>query len=435
MPKISQKPSVCLYFQVHQPYRLKTYNFFHDEKDFFVGPEGALNRDIFEKVARKSYLPTNALMLELLQNYPEFKISFSLSGVFLEQCLEYGKIGKEVLESFQKLVKTGRVELLSETYYHSLTFLYSKQDYAEQILKHRRLIRKLFGVQTKVFRNTELIYNNELAQFIRAMGFSGMLLEGWDKVVGEQNVHEVHAPVASNLHPEDLRIAMSSSVEKPKKNFGLLLKNYKLSDDIAFRFGNKAWEEFPLTAPKYAHWLDSISGDTINLFMDYETFGEHQWEETGIFDFLRELPGEVLKAGITFQMPSETLQNYENKGEIDCHDYLSWADQERDLSAWTGNSLQDSALEAVFSLESAMHVLKKSKKKTVKKLVDAWHKLQTSDHFYYMCLKFWNDGDVHKYFSPYESPYEAYISFMNVFSSLKEQVLETQKSLNLNQNA
>ncbi len=421
--------SICFYFEVHQPYRLRNYNFFEEDKNYFHGPQQAYNEDIFKKVAEKCYLPTTQLLSELLERHPEFRVSFSLSGVFLEQCLEFGEIGKQVLESFQKLVKTGQVELLSETYYHSLTFLYSKLDYAEQIIKHRKLIKKLFGVHTKVFRNTELIYNNEIANFIKGMGFDGMLLEGWDKILGWRSSHHLMKPMTVNLPESDRKIAEQYQVGKPKEKFSLLLKDYRLSDDIAFRFGNKNFPEYPLTAEKFSQWLKKVEGETINLFMDFETFGEHQWSETGIFEFLKELPTEILKNNMNFRTPSETIKNLQPVGEVDCHHHLSWADMERDLSAWTGNQLQDTAMESIKKLESAIHLMKLSKKKKFEPLIDAWRKMQTSDHFYYMCLKYWHDGDVHKYFSPYESPYEAFISYMNVYSALRAQIEKAVKSL------
>ncbi len=427
--------SVCFYFQVHQPYRLRDYNFFSEDKDYFRGPDGGTNQEIFEKVAKKCYLPTTALLLEMMHSHPELKISFSMSGIFIEQCLENGAIGKRVLQNFQDLVETGRVEILSETYFHSLTFLFSKQDYAEQIIKHRKLMHQTFGVWPKVFRNTELIYNNEIANFIKEMGYSGMLLEGWDPVLSGKTQHFVMESVKSGLHQDDRRIAQRYSIGKYKEDFGLLLKDYKLSDDIAFRFGDRTWVEYPLDVGRFATWLEPIMGDTINLFMDFETFGEHQWEDTGIFEFMRALPAELLKRGISFATPSETLKLYERHGEIDCHAHLSWADLERDLSAWTGNPLQDSCIASIAALEKFVHPLKKSRKKEILELVHHWRLMHTSDHFYYMCLKYWEDGDVHKYFSPFESPYEAYIAYMNVYNSLRDRIMDAFKNLTKNKNA
>jgi len=415
--------SICFYFQVHQPYRLSKCSAFEmgNKEEYFDGPEAYRNNAVFEKVARKCYIPTNKLMLELLQAHPEFKISYSLSGVFLEQCLEYGEVGKKVLESFKALVKTGQVEILSETYYHSLSWLFSKKEFAEQILKHQALIKKIFNVKPTVFRNTELIYSSEIAEFIREMGFKGILAEGWDYYLDWKSPNLLYHPEKVELHPEDKKIAKNYSIrKKPLKNIALLLKNYKLSDDIAFRFSNKGWAEWPLSTDKYAAWLDSTEGDTINLFMDYETFGEHQWEDTGIFNFMRHLPEAMLKQNIGFKTPSQTIQDNEIKGDLHIPHLMSWADMERDLSAWRSNEMQESALQRVFELEQEVEqILPKIHNKESNKLQNDWRKLQTSDHFYYMCTKYWSDGDVHAYFSCYDSPYEAYITYMNTLNDFE----------------
>lgn len=390
--------SVCFYFQVHQPFRLKRYRIFdigNDREYFNDDSHTSLNnKKILEKVAGKCYLPANAVMLELLQKHPEFKISFSFSGVFLEQLEMYSP---ETLESFQKLVDTGRVEVLSETYYHSLSFLYSKDEFRSQVELHKKKIKKLFGVTPKVFRNTELIYNNELANVVESMGYKGILAEGADHVLGWQSPNFLYRP-------------------KGTKKIKLLLKNYKLSDDIAFRFSSKEWAEHPLTAPKFANWVNQINGNgnVVNLFMDYETFGEHQWEDTGIFNFLRHMPGEILKhPDNNFMTPSEVVETYPAVSELDVHNFMSWADVERDLSAWLSNSMQHEAAHKLYELEPKVLAINNPK------LTDDWRRLQTSDHLYYMCTKWFNDGDVHKYFNPYESPYEAFIAFMNVLNDMK----------------
>jgi len=392
-----------------------------DKEAYFEGPEAYRNEAIFEKVAYKCYLPTNALMLELLNQHPEFRISYSFSGVFLEQCLEYGELGKQVLDSFKALVKTGQVEILSETYYHSLSWLFSKKEFAEQIIKHQKLIQKIFRKKPTVFRNTELIYSGEIAEFIREMGFKGILAEGWDHYLGWKSPNYLYHPQKVELHPEDQKVAKKYAIRKnAPKNIALLLKNYKLSDDIAFRFSNKGWAEWPLTTEKYTSWVDSAEGDTLNLFMDYETFGEHQWEDTGIFDFMRHLPEALLGENIGFKTPSETIKTYENKGEVHVPHLMSWADMERDLSAWRSNEMQESALQRVFDLEQrVMQTLSPGKKKQDERLLNDWRKLQTSDHFYYMCTKYWSDGDVHAYFSCYDSPYDAYITYMNTLNDFE----------------
>lgn len=386
---------VCFYFQVHQPHRMGNYNLFQIGKhqDYF---DEVKNKEIAEKVARKCYLPTNSVMLELLKKHPGFKISYSISGTALEQ---FEKFTPEVLDSFKELARTGRVEFLSETYYHSLSFLYSKKEFVEQVEMHKRKIQELFGQTPKVFRNTELIYNNELASFIEGMGYKAIISEGADHILGWRNANFVYRP-------------------KGTKQLKLLMKNYKLSDDIAFRFSEKSWKEWPLTAEKFSHWVNQVngSGETINLFMDYETFGEHQWESTGIFEFLKRLPEEVLKhPDNSFVTPLE-LADMEARDEVDVHNYMSWADVERDLSAWLGNSMQNSSIAELYSLEPS---IKNSKKK---ELIEAWRKLTTSDHFYYMCTKWFADGDVHKYFNPYDSPYDSYINFMNILQDVKERL-------------
>lgn len=395
-------PSVCFYFQVHQPWRIKKYrvfdiggdhNYFNDDSD-----TSRNNRAVFKKVARKCYLPANEAIRELLARHSEFRASYSLSGVFLEQAEQFAP---EVIDSFRMLVDTGRVEILAETYYHSLSSLYSPKEFREQVRMHGDLVKKLFGVVPRVFRNTELIYSNAIAREVEAMGYSGILAEGADHIMGWRSPNFVYEPAGS---------------EKMK----LLLKNYRLSDDIAFRFSSRDWVEFPLTAPKFAEWVNAVNGagEVVNLFMDYETFGEHQWEDTGIFAFLRALPTEILKHPDNgFVTPSEAIRKYKSVSELDIHHPISWADIERDLSAWLSNAMQNEAVKRIYSLED--RILKNGDVE----LVRDWRRLQTSDHFYYMCTKWWSDGDVHKYFSPYDSPYEAFIYYMNAVSDLEARLL------------
>jgi alpha-amylase len=421
-----QKKTVCFYFQVHQPYRLSKCNVFEigAKEDYFHGPMNYENEKVFEKVARKCYLPTNALILEMLEKNPDFKAAYSFSGVFLDQCLSYGETGKKVLDSFKKLVDTGRVEILSETYYHSLSWLFSKKEFAEQIKKHQKLIYKIFGKKPTVFRNTELIYNNEIGEFIREMGFKGVLAEGWDHYLQWRSPNYLYEPKKIEIHPEDKKIAREYAMKKTKpKKFVMLLKNYKLSDDIAFRFSNRGWNEWPLTADKFTAWADTAEGDTVNLFMDYETFGEHQWEDTGIFEFMKYLPIELQKRNIGFKTPSETIKAYKPVGEVDVPYLMSWADMERDLSAWCSNEMQNAALKRIFDMEGDIkNLISGLPKKEQEKILDTWGKLQTSDHFYYMCTKYWNDGDVHAYFSPYESPYDAFITYMNTVTDFEQKL-------------
>jgi len=394
-------PSVCLYFQVHQPFRVKKYPYFSvgwDHDYFSEGAQNSLNnKHILARVARKCYLPANRALLDLLNWHPEFRCSFSFSGVILEQIEE---LAPEVLKSFQDLVATGRVEILGETYHHSLAFLFSRAEFRRQVALHSRKVQQLFGVKPKVFRNTELIYSNDVAREVEKMRFKGILSEGADHVLDWRSPNFIYRPAGT-------------------KKISLLLKNYRLSDDIAFRFSQRQWKDWPLTAEKFAHWVNKVNGNgtNVNLFMDYETFGEHQWEDTGIFEFLRHLPGEILKhPDNDFATPSELIAKYKPVSELDVPSYVSWADVERDLSAWKGNALQDDALHAIYGMERAV------RKTRDPLIIDDWRKLQTSDHFYYMCTKWFADGDVHAYFNPYESPYEAFTSYMNAVRDLRQRI-------------
>jgi len=393
--------SICPYFHVHQPFRIKKYRVFdigNDNEYFNDNSETDLNnRRIIEKVANKSYRPTNKILQELLDNHPDFRFALSFSGTVLDQFEAYTP---DVLESFQKLVASGRVEILADTYHHSLAFFYSVPEFEKQVKKHQKRIEQLFGQTPKVFRNTELSYRNDLAKWCEDHGYLGIMAEGWEKYLGWRSPNFLYYPPGCS-------------------KIKVLLKNYKLSDDVAFRFSNQAWESWPLSAETYTSWIHSHHGDaeTINLFMDYETFGEHQWEDTGIFNFLRALPSLLTsRSDTSFKTPSETIKSYNTVGEIDVPDILTWADTDRDLTAWTGNDIQRDAIKAIYNLESKVLQTKN------KELIETWRKLQTSDHFYYMCTKWSADGDVHAYFSPYQSPYDAYIAFMNALSDLQLRV-------------
>ncbi len=398
-------PSVCFYFQVHQPYRLRHYSFFDIGHNHMYEDEEA-NKAIMLKVADKCYLPMNDLLMRLIDRHQgKFKISFSMSGVFIEQMVQYAP---KVLQSFKDLVATGCVEVLAETYAHSLSFLFSPKEWMEQIRLHDELVKEHFGVTPTSFRNTELIYNNDIAQMAEDMGYQAILTEGADQVINWRSPNFAYQP--GNC-----------------RRIRLLLKNYRLSDDIAFRFSNQGWEEYPLSAEKYASWLFALNGkgETINLFMDYETFGEHQWAETGIFNFMEALPGLVLaNPDFSFATPTETAKACSPMARLDIPQYISWADAERDLSAWRGNDLQDDALGAVAALEADV------KKTGDPDLLKVWRRLTTSDHFYYQCTKFFSDGDVHKYFSPYETPYDAYIFFMNSLADLELTVRHRLEEMN-----
>jgi len=385
-------PSVCFYFQVHQPLRLRHYTVFDKNDRYFDDYKNAF---ICRKVANKCYLPANRMILNLIRRFGgRFKVAYSITGVVLEQLLSFSP---EVVSTFDALAETGCVEFLAETYYHSLSFLYSHDEFVEQVNKHIETINSFFGQKPRVFRNTELVYNNDLAALIESTGkFDAIITEGADHILGYRSPNFVYQP-------------------KGCKNLKLLLKNYSLSDDIAFRFSNRDWPQWPLTADKFARWISNVNGNgnVVNLFMDYETFGEHQWEDTGIFDFMRHLPQEILKhPDNNFKTPSEVVQHYRPVDTIDVPHIISWADIERDLSAWVGNAMQSNAIHELYRLE------KKIKQTADEKIIADWRKLQASDHFYYMCTKYFADGDVHKYFNPYESPYDSYINFMNVLDNL-----------------
>ena len=384
--------SVCFYFQVHQPFRLRNYTIFDTDSNYF---DDAKNAQICRKVANKCYLPANRLMLDLIKKHNgKFRISYSITGVLLEQFEMYAP---EVLATFKELAATGCVEFLTETYYHSLSSLYSRNEFIEQVKKHQAAIQRLFGQTPRVFRNTELIYSNHLAELIESIGgFDAILAEGADHILGYKSPNFVYSP--------------------PKcKHLKLLLKNYRLSDDIAFRFSNRGWNQWPLNARKFADWVNEVNGCgyVVNLFMDYETFGEHQWEDTGIFNFLRHLPEEILKhPDNSFKTVSEAAAAFDAVDTVSVPYTISWADIERDLSAWLGNSMQKNAIAELYKLEE------KIKSTADESIIRDWRKLQTSDHFYYMCTKWFSDGDVHKYFNPYDSPYDSYINFMNVMENL-----------------
>jgi alpha-amylase len=383
--------AICFYFQVHQPFRLKKYRFFDIGNDHYYYNDYE-NKSIMRKVAKKCYLPTNKTFLDLINEYgSDFKIAFSISGVALDQFELYAP---DVLESFQRLVDTGNVELISETYAHSLSSLKSSEEFERQIKMHRKKIKDLFGVEPKVFRNTELIYSDRIGELVADMGYKGMITEGAKHILGWKSPNYIYC---NAINPK----------------LKLLLKNFKLSDDIAFRFSNRAWEEYPLTTEKFVSWINSLDSkeETVNLFMDYETFGEHQWAETGIFDFLRALPNAVFKySDYTFATPGELVEKIDPVGAIHVPYPISWADEERDLTAWLGNELQDEAFNNLYKLYD------KVKEINEPDIWKDWSYLQTSDHFYYMCTKWFSDGDVHKYFNPYDSPYEAFVNYMNILS-------------------
>lgn len=394
--------NLCLYFQVHQPFRLRRYRFFdighHD--NYFDEQYNAL---ILNKVAEKCYRPTNSLLLELIKNSGgRFNVSFSISGTALDQFETYAP---DVLESFQELAATGHVEFLAETSTHSLSSLKCEKEFSRQVIEHTRRIDKLFGQRPVILRNTELIYSDHIGDMARKLGFKAMLTEGADHILGWRSPNYLYH------HPEETE-------------FSLMLKNYRLSDDIAFRFSDPNWNQRPLTAEKFVHWLNAVphAEPMINLFMDYETFGEHQWAESGIFEFLKALPDHVYKnSDYHFVTPSEAMGKLKPVAPLSVPYPISWADEARDLSAWLSNDLQRDAFESLYRLSGVMHDCDDER------LIRKWRYLQTSDHFYYMCTKYFADGDVHKYFNHYNSPYEAYINYMNVLSDFEMRLEEYRK--------
>ena len=400
--------AVVLYLHVHQPHRLKQYTIFeaaHDHNYFNDMSDTDLNnRRVFERIAEKSYRPMNALLERLLERHDDFKLSLSITGTFLVQAETYAP---DVLESFKRLVATGKVEILAETYHHSLAFFYSKAEFERQVNLHREKIFQTFGVVPSIFRNTELAYNDELASWAERRGYKGILAEGWDPVLEWRSPNHVYKAAGTD-------------------KLALLLKNYRLSDDLAFRFGNQSWAEWPLTAHKFAQWANHNSPGSriVNLFMDYETFGEHQWASTGIFNFFEHFIAQWLKTpGNTFHTISGAIANNPIEGEVSMPHTVTWADSERDLSAWSGNHLQHEAIRYIYALED--DILQTGDDK----LAEDWRNLLSSDHTYYMSTKWSDDGSVHSYFSPYDSPYDAFLSYINAIRDLRWRIMQYRRGL------
>ena len=393
--------SICMYFQVHQPLRLRKVSLLNvfsgqmhpSPKEAYFNRE--LNEQIFRKVATKCYLPTNELLLKLIEEHNgDFRFSFSLTGVFLEQCEMFGK---DVLESFKRLADTGSVDFLAETYYHSLSSFYRDgSEFDSQVKMHHEAIRSLLGVSPQVFRNTESIFSNEIAARAERLGYSGIVAEGVEHTLGWRSPNYLY-----NVQ----------GCEKIK----VLMRNYNLSDDIGYRFSSRAWKEWPLTAEKYAGWLAKCDGQCVNVFMDFETFGEHHWGDTGIFSFLRHLPAACLShKNLNFKMAREVAE-WDARGTMDVPYPTSWADMERDLSAWLGNDMQNACFHEMESLGDAA-------RRQGGEHLEAWRLLQSSDHLYYLCTKSMSDGDVHKYFSHYANPYEGFINYMNIIQDFKSRL-------------
>ncbi|MBR0254683.1 MAG: glycoside hydrolase family 57 protein [Bacteroidales bacterium] len=394
--------SVCFYFQVHQPDRLRQFRFFDIGNDFHYLDDFS-NRTIVRRVAERCYLPANKMLHDLiLRNNGAFRVAFSISGTAIEQFERYVP---EVIDSFKALAATGCVEFLSETYSHSLSSLASMTEFKKQVKLHADLMKRLFGVKPTVFRNTELIYSDMIGAAVADLGYEVMLTEGAKHILGWKSPNFVYA---NAINPR----------------MKVLLRNFTLSDDIAFRFSDRGWNSWPLTAEKFADWAVSAleKDDVLNLFMDYETFGEHQRSASGIFDFMNALPAAVLSRNLSFCTPSEAARTYQPVAPLHVPYPISWADEERDTSAWLGNDLQEEAFNKLYALEADVYKTKDDN------LVSIFRKLQESDHFYYMCTKFFSDGSVHSYFNPYDTPYEAFINYMNVLADFELRIKEKLKA-------
>lgn len=396
----TSKKAICFYFQVHQPFRLKRYRFFDLGHDHYYYDDYT-NEAIMRKVAEKCYLPANKIILSLIEKHKgKFKVSFSISGSAINQFRLYAP---EVLESFRKLAETGMVEFLGETNSHSLASLKSRSEFELQVNKHKALIKEFMGVEPVSFRNTELIYSDEIGSWVADLGYKAILTEGAKHILGWKSPNFLYC---NSLNPR----------------LKVLLRNFVLSDDIAFRFSNRDWIAWPLTADKYAGWINKLapSSELLNIFLDYETFGEHNWKESGIFDFLQHMPAAVLKkTPFKFMTPSEVADELLPVSAISVQNPISWADEERDITAWLGNELQEAALEKLYSLS------RKVNKCEDDQLRKDWEYLQSSDHFYYMATKFFSDGTVHAYFNPYESPYDAFMNYMNILSDFEMRLNRT----------
>ena len=394
--------AICLYLHLHQPWRFERYSIFDvahdhcywDEIDYY---DKQNNQRIFEKVTKKSYRPMLNILEKSLNNYEGFKVSLSVTGTWLDQAELWAP---ELISQIKRMVETGRCEIVAETYYHSMSFFYDRDEFEGQVKQHEQKILATFGVKPTAFRNTELAYNDELGQWCDKHGYKVVLAEGWDRILDWRSPNHVYQPLGA-------------------KKTKLLLKNYRLSDDVAFRFSNRGWSEWPLTVEKYQNWLnmDCLRGNIVNLFMDFETFGEHQWEDTGIFRFFEDLVYKWLaEYENKFLTVSEAAEIEEPADEISMPTTVTWADTERDLSAWMSNDMQREAMEGLYGMRKKILATKN------KKLIEDFRRLTTSDHAYYMCTKYWNDGDVHAYFSAYDSPFDAFMYFMNILRDLEYRI-------------
>lgn len=399
----AMKKTLCFYFQVHQPYRLRQFRFFDIGRNAYYYDDFA-NRNIMRRVADRCYIPANRLLLQLIEeNKGGLKVAFSISGIAIEQMEQFAP---DALETFKELAATGCVEFLAETYSHSLSSLISPRKFKGQVMLQVKTIEQYFGQRPKTFKNTELIYSDRIGEMVAGMGFDTMLTEGARHILGWKSPNFLYV---NAINPK----------------LKLLLRNARLSDDIAFRFSDRSWSDWPLTAEKYADWITDAArtDDMVNIFMDYESFGEHQTEASGIFDFLRALPAKIL-SGKNFEIltPSEVAAKHQPVAPLSVPFAISWADEERDVSAWLGNELQNEAFHKLYEMENTV------RDSNIPDLQRDFRRLQASDHFYYMSTKFFSDAAVHQYFNPYDTPYEAFINYMNVLSDLQLRVKEVSKT-------
>lgn len=392
---------IVLYLHLHQPKRVRPYTIFDigERHDYFASYEQQTdNQALFAKVAHKSYRPMLSLLRRLVDAQENFSVNLSVSGVWLEQCEAWDP---SLLNDLKDLAATGKVEFAAETYYHSLSFFYSRFEFVKQVKMHEQALEKYFHVKPTIFRNTELAYNNQLGQWAEEAGYKALLTEGWDPILNWRSSHYLYSPQGTS-------------------NVALFLKDYRLSDDLAFRFSNKQWTEWPLTAEKYKSWIDSLPAEEklVNLFMDFETFGEHQWQETGIFEFVEEFANSWCQSGNRFATFSQALNTHRVHDVVDMPNTVTWADKERDLSAWLGNAMQQEAADALYRLEDS--VLRSDDDQ----LIHDWRLLQASDHLYYLSTKWLDDGNVHAYFSPYDSPYDGFLHYMNAIRDIRYRIFE-----------
>jgi alpha-amylase len=402
---------VVFVFEVHQPHRLRRSLFWegkvfrrltkNDLFNYYFNNE--IDREIFKRAARKCYFPSNQIILDVIDRHKHErkkpKFSFSLSGVFLEQCEMFEK---DLIESFRQLADSGCTEFLNQTYYHSIASLYAeKEEFIEQVKMHKQIVNDLLGYTPSVFENTELLYNNTIAKTVESIGYKGIYTEGVEKILGEKSPNCIYTP-------------------KDAKKIRVLLRNYKLTDDIGFRFSARWWPEWPLTATKYAKWLAETKGEVINIFPDYETFGEHHWPETGIHSFLQHLPDEILRFNnLQMATPSEVVDKHASGGEIDVPEAegtVSWADIQRDQSGWLGNVMQWAYYTTLRRLEPLI------KEAEDEEFLRLWRDFQTSDHLYYMFTAGGGPGEVHSYFSPFESPMDAFVAAQTLINDFEARI-------------